>query len=143
MNKRLDYDRIAPAGMKAMGGGYCLRERFAPVRDARVALALLTNVFANGGLLMVYTYAGLVLEGHCDRFTLVQAGQSCVNAVFCAHDCVLAQGRQRYAGDAFSPDFATLAGTAYEMGRRALGSLVITARPALTDRSIPRRRRRV
>jgi predicted MFS family arabinose efflux permease len=39
-----------------------LRERFAPVRDARVALALLTNVFANGGLLMVYTYAGLVLD---------------------------------------------------------------------------------
>lgn len=39
-----------------------LRERFAPVRDTRVALALLTNVFANGGLLMVYTYAGLVLD---------------------------------------------------------------------------------
>lgn len=39
-----------------------LRERFAPVHDARVALALLTNVFANGGLLMVYTYAGLVLD---------------------------------------------------------------------------------
>ncbi|MDB5894303.1 MAG: Major facilitator superfamily 1 [Rhodoferax sp.] len=39
-----------------------LRERFAPVRDARVAFALLTNVFANGGLLMVYTYAGLVLD---------------------------------------------------------------------------------
>jgi predicted MFS family arabinose efflux permease len=38
-----------------------LRERFAPVRDARVALALMTNVFANGGLLMVYTYSGLVL----------------------------------------------------------------------------------
>jgi len=39
-----------------------LRERFAPVRDVRVALALLTNVFANGGLLMVYTYAGLVFD---------------------------------------------------------------------------------
>jgi predicted MFS family arabinose efflux permease len=39
-----------------------LRERFAPVRDLRVALALLTNVFANGGFLMVYTYAGLVLD---------------------------------------------------------------------------------
>jgi DHA1 family inner membrane transport protein len=39
-----------------------LRERFAPIGDARVALALLTNVFANGGLLMVYTYAGLVLD---------------------------------------------------------------------------------
>jgi predicted MFS family arabinose efflux permease len=39
-----------------------LRERLTPVRDARVALALLTNVFANGGLLMVYTYAGLVLD---------------------------------------------------------------------------------
>ena len=39
-----------------------VRERFAPVRDARVALALLTNVFTNGGLLMVYTYAGLVLD---------------------------------------------------------------------------------
>jgi predicted MFS family arabinose efflux permease len=39
-----------------------LRERFAPVRDARVALALLTNVLANGGFLMVYTYAGLVLD---------------------------------------------------------------------------------
>ena len=39
-----------------------LRERFAPARDLRVTLALLTNVFANGGLLMVYTYAGLVLD---------------------------------------------------------------------------------
>lgn len=39
-----------------------LRERFAPVRDQRVTLALLTNVFANGGLLMVYTYVGLVLD---------------------------------------------------------------------------------
>ncbi|MDM0002606.1 MFS transporter [Variovorax sp. J22P240] len=39
-----------------------LRERFAPVRDLRVTLALLTNVFANGGLLMVYTYAGSVLD---------------------------------------------------------------------------------
>jgi predicted MFS family arabinose efflux permease len=39
-----------------------LRERIAPVRDPRVALALLTNVFANGGLLMVYTYAGGVLD---------------------------------------------------------------------------------
>jgi predicted MFS family arabinose efflux permease len=39
-----------------------LRERFAPAGDTRVALALLTNVFANGGLLMVYTYVGLVLD---------------------------------------------------------------------------------
>lgn len=39
-----------------------LRQRFAPVRDSRVALALLTNLFANGGFLMVYTYAGLVLD---------------------------------------------------------------------------------
>ena len=39
-----------------------LRERFAPARDARVALALLTNLLANGGFLMVYTYAGLVLD---------------------------------------------------------------------------------
>lgn len=39
-----------------------LRERFAPARDLRVTFALLTNVFANGGLLMVYTYAGLVLD---------------------------------------------------------------------------------
>jgi DHA1 family inner membrane transport protein len=39
-----------------------LRERFAPIGDARVALALMTNVLANGGLLMVYTYAGLVLD---------------------------------------------------------------------------------
>jgi predicted MFS family arabinose efflux permease len=36
--------------------------RFAPVRDQRVTLALLTSVFANGGLLMVYTYVGLVLD---------------------------------------------------------------------------------
>lgn len=39
-----------------------LRERLAPSRDRRVTLALLTNVFANGGLLMVHTYAGLVLD---------------------------------------------------------------------------------
>jgi DHA1 family inner membrane transport protein len=39
-----------------------LRERLAPVRDIRVALALLTSLFAFGGFLMVYTYAGLVLH---------------------------------------------------------------------------------
>jgi DHA1 family inner membrane transport protein len=38
-----------------------LRERLAPVRDMRVALTLLTSLFAFGGFLMVYTYAGLVL----------------------------------------------------------------------------------
>jgi predicted MFS family arabinose efflux permease len=38
-----------------------LRERLAPVRDTRVALTLLTSLFAFGGFLMVYTYAGLVL----------------------------------------------------------------------------------
>lgn len=35
-----------------------LRERFAPIRDIRIALTLLTTLFAYGGLLMVYTYAG-------------------------------------------------------------------------------------
>ncbi|SAL52980.1 major facilitator transporter [Caballeronia arvi] len=39
-----------------------LRERLAPVRDARIALTLLTSLFAFGGFLMVYTYAGVVLE---------------------------------------------------------------------------------
>ncbi|MCY1199546.1 Purine efflux pump PbuE [compost metagenome] len=39
-----------------------LRERLAPLRDVRVALTLLTSLFAFGGFLMVYTYAGLVLE---------------------------------------------------------------------------------
>ncbi|WP_029002132.1 MFS transporter [Azohydromonas australica] len=39
-----------------------LRERIAPVRDMRVALTLLTSLFAFGGFLMVYTYAGLVLR---------------------------------------------------------------------------------
>ena len=38
-----------------------LRARLAPVRDPRIALTLLTSLFAFGGLLMVYTYAGLVL----------------------------------------------------------------------------------
>jgi DHA1 family inner membrane transport protein len=38
-----------------------LRERAAPVRDMRIALTLLTSLFAFGGFLMVYTYAGLVL----------------------------------------------------------------------------------
>lgn len=41
---------------------FTLRERLAPLRDVRVALALLTSLFAFGGFLMVYTYAGLVLE---------------------------------------------------------------------------------
>lgn len=40
---------------------FTLRERFAPVRDIRVALTLLTSLFAFGGFLMVYTYAGMVL----------------------------------------------------------------------------------
>jgi predicted MFS family arabinose efflux permease len=39
-----------------------LRERLAPLRDIRVALTLLTSLFAFGGFLMVYTYAGLVLH---------------------------------------------------------------------------------
>jgi DHA1 family inner membrane transport protein len=40
---------------------FTLRERLAPVRDIRIALTLLTSLFAFGGFLMVYTYAGLVL----------------------------------------------------------------------------------
>jgi predicted MFS family arabinose efflux permease len=39
-----------------------LRQRLAPVHDTRVALTLLTSLFAFGGFLMVYTYAGLVLD---------------------------------------------------------------------------------
>jgi predicted MFS family arabinose efflux permease len=39
-----------------------LRDRLAPVRDARIALTLLTSLFAFGGFLMVYTYAGIVLD---------------------------------------------------------------------------------
>lgn len=39
-----------------------LRARLAPMRDKRVALTLLTSLFAFGGFLMVYTYAGVVLE---------------------------------------------------------------------------------
>lgn len=39
-----------------------LRERIAPMRDARIALTLLTSLFAFGGFLMVYTYAGVVLQ---------------------------------------------------------------------------------
>jgi predicted MFS family arabinose efflux permease len=39
-----------------------LRERLAPVRDIRIALTLLTSLFAFGGFLMVYTYAGLVFD---------------------------------------------------------------------------------
>ncbi|RTL39630.1 MAG: MFS transporter [Burkholderiales bacterium] len=39
-----------------------LRERISPVRDPRVSLTLLTSLFAFGGFLMVYTYAGLVLH---------------------------------------------------------------------------------
>jgi len=42
---------------------FTLRERVAPVRDIRIALTLLTSMFAFGGFLMVYTYAGLVLRG--------------------------------------------------------------------------------
>jgi predicted MFS family arabinose efflux permease len=36
-----------------------LKERFAPVRDLRIALTLLTTLFAFGGFLMVYTYSSL------------------------------------------------------------------------------------
>jgi len=38
-----------------------LRDRLAPLGNRRVALILLTSLFAFGGFLMVYTYAGLVL----------------------------------------------------------------------------------
>ncbi len=39
-----------------------LRQRLAPLHDVRVALTLMTTLFAFGGLLMVYTYAGLVFD---------------------------------------------------------------------------------
>ncbi len=39
-----------------------LRQRLAPLRDARVTLTLMTTLFAFGGLLLVYTYAGLVFD---------------------------------------------------------------------------------
>lgn len=39
-----------------------LRERLAPLRDARIVSTLLTTMFAFGGFLMVYTYAGLVFD---------------------------------------------------------------------------------
>jgi predicted MFS family arabinose efflux permease len=39
-----------------------LRDRLTPVRDVRIALTLLTSLFAFGGFLMVYTYAGLVFD---------------------------------------------------------------------------------
>ena len=38
-----------------------LGERLAPLRDVRIALTLLASLFAFGGFLMVYTYAGAVL----------------------------------------------------------------------------------
>jgi predicted MFS family arabinose efflux permease len=39
-----------------------LRQRLAPLHDVRIALTLMTTLFAFGGLLMVYTYAGLVFD---------------------------------------------------------------------------------
>lgn len=39
-----------------------LAKRFAPIKDLRIAFTLLTTLFAFGGLLMVYTYAGLVFD---------------------------------------------------------------------------------
>jgi predicted MFS family arabinose efflux permease len=51
-----------------------LRERFAPVRDIRIALTLLTSLFAFGGFLMVYTYAGPVLYRATAGDTRVLAG---------------------------------------------------------------------
>jgi DHA1 family inner membrane transport protein len=41
---------------------YSLKDRFAPLGDSRIALTLLTTLFAFGGFLMVYTYAGLVFD---------------------------------------------------------------------------------
>ncbi|QYD72588.1 MFS transporter [Paraburkholderia edwinii] len=39
-----------------------LKERLKPVRDLPIALTLLTSLFAFGGFLMIYTYAGLVFD---------------------------------------------------------------------------------
>jgi MFS transporter, DHA1 family, inner membrane transport protein len=39
-----------------------LRERLHPLHHSRIALTLLTSLFAYGGLLMVYTYIGLTLD---------------------------------------------------------------------------------
>lgn len=51
-----------------------LRERLAPVRDMRIALTLLTSLFAFGGFLMVYTYAGLLLFRVTDGNERILAG---------------------------------------------------------------------
>ncbi len=40
-----------------------LRERLIPLSDIRVVLTLLTSLFAFGGFLMVYTYAGWCWTG--------------------------------------------------------------------------------
>jgi MFS transporter, DHA1 family, inner membrane transport protein len=39
-----------------------LKERLQPVRELPIALTLLTSLFAFGGFLMIYTYAGLVFD---------------------------------------------------------------------------------
>jgi DHA1 family inner membrane transport protein len=39
-----------------------LGQRLAPLHDGRITLTLLTTLFAYGGLLLVYTYAGLVFD---------------------------------------------------------------------------------
>jgi predicted MFS family arabinose efflux permease len=69
---------VAMVGVSAMlpsvprPASVTLRERLAPVRDVRIALTLLTSLFAFGGFLMVYTYAGVVFQRvtHGDERTL-------------------------------------------------------------------------
>lgn len=39
-----------------------LRQRFAPLKDSRIALTLLTTLLAFGGFLMVYTYSSVVFD---------------------------------------------------------------------------------
>lgn len=51
-----------------------LRERIAPIHDARIALTLLTTLFAFGGLLMVYTYIGVTFDRVTNNASDVLAG---------------------------------------------------------------------
>jgi DHA1 family inner membrane transport protein len=51
-----------------------LRERIAPLHDARIALTLLTTLFAFGGLLMVYTYIGVTFDRVTHNASGVLAG---------------------------------------------------------------------
>lgn len=109
-----------------------LRERLAPIHDARIALTLATTLLAYGGFLMVYTYAGLTFDrvtngdGRVLAGILLLWGMAAMIGNLCSGQLVDRFGNRRIINTALviaCVNFAALPWTSAHMAT-ALASLV-------------------